>query len=170
VAGRADQRTNAEIAREMLGQQRPGLMLLHAHRPVPSLVEAGAIQLTPSPLTLRDAQQLVEFLGGDEERSEAWWRESMGSPAVLIGRIRGYRRARGLSPTGIPPRSGDAQRIYEAIREAPEQRLPVTDLATRLGMGEHLLLDLCEVLFAEELVEAVDDGVVLALTQDGRVA
>jgi len=170
VAGRADQRVVGQIAREMLGNKRPGLMLLHAHHPTPALVDAGAIQLTPAPLSPSDAKQVVEFLGGDGDQSEAWWRESMGSPAVIIGRIRGYRRSRGLSSAGVPARSRDVQRIYEAIADTPDHRSPVLDLAERLGMGEHLLLDLCEVLFAERLVEAVEDGVVLTLTRDGLVS
>ncbi|MEO0604022.1 MAG: hypothetical protein AAF211_21475, partial [Myxococcota bacterium] len=170
IAGRVSHRGTAQAAHELLTQSRPGLFLLHANRPVPQLVEAGAIQLTPSPLTRSDADQLVDFFGGDERETERWWREAMGSPAALLARIRAYRRARGLAPGSIPDRSTDAQRIYEALREAPHHRSQVTELAQQLGMGEHLLLDHCEVLFAEQLVEAVDDGVALALSEARRAA
>ncbi|MEN0063260.1 MAG: serine/threonine-protein kinase [Myxococcota bacterium] len=168
VAGRASHRVSTQVAQEMLAQQKPGLLLLHADRPVPALVDAGAIQVTPAPLSLRDAQQLVDFLGGDEAQVEVWWREAMGSPAALLGRIRAYRRSRGLTPTGIPELSRDAVRILDTIREAPGQRLAVTSLAEQLNMGEHLLLDHCDVLFAEQLVQAEEDGVVLALASPRR--
>ncbi len=169
VAGRAGHRVTAQAAHELLTQGRPGLVLLHADRPVPALVDVGAIQLTPAPLTLRDAEQLVDFFGGDQEEAEDWWRETMGSPAALLARIRAYRRHRGLTPGAIPGLSRDAQRIFEAIREAPEHRTSVTHLAEQLGMGEHLLLDHCEVLLAERLVEAVDEGIALALAPPRRV-
>lgn len=168
VAGRASHRGCAQLAQELLGQQRPGLLLLHADRPVPSLVEAGAIQVTPGPLALRDAQQLVGFLGGDETQAETWWREAMGSPSVLLGRIRAHRRTRGLTPAGVPELPQEAQRLYEAIRESPDRRATVSDLAERLGMGEHHLLDHCDVLFAEQLVDCLEEGLVLSVRHAGR--
>ena len=41
----------------------------------------------------------------------------------------------------------------------------VVHLATELQMSEHVLLDHCEVLFAEDLVEPADDGAMLAIVQ-----
>ena len=43
--------------------------------------------------------------------------------------------------------------------------IEVPQLAKELGFGEHLLLDHCEVLFAEGLVEAADGGAAIRLVE-----
>ncbi|MCA9495216.1 MAG: serine/threonine-protein kinase PknK, partial [Myxococcales bacterium] len=139
------------------------LLLLHADRPLSGL--HGAIQLTPSPLSVQDAARLARLWGADPDQAESWWRQSMGLPIAIVGRIRAFRRQRGLTQTHHSQLPSESRRILEFLRGQPRMRCDVVHLATELQMSEHVLLDHCEVLFAEDLVEPADDGAMLAIVQ-----
>jgi len=57
--------------------------------------------------------------------------------------------------------AAEALRILEVLRV--EREIGVPELARRLDMGEHALLDHCELLFAEGLVRPAADGHAIAL-------
>ncbi|MFT4623097.1 MAG: putative Ser/Thr protein kinase [Myxococcota bacterium] len=150
------------LAKRMLDDALPGLLLLHADRPLPQLVSSSAIQLTPSPLRDADVERLAIHLDVDPGRAADWRRTSMGLPAAVLGCIRAERRIRHgatLDPDVLPD---DAQRVLAALKQhtAP---VKVVALARALRMPEHTLLDHCEVLLAEQLVVAAEDGLALAL-------
>lgn len=153
------------LAEHVLKESLQCLLLLHADRPVPKLSDAGAIQLTPAPLSPLDAQRLATLAGADEELAEAWWREGMGLPIAVIGRISAWRRQHGLTSDRDPELPSDSRRIYEALRGKPRMQCEISELAAELNLGEHALLDHCEVLFAEDLIEPQQDGFVLAVVR-----
>ncbi len=139
------------------------LLLLHADRPLPGL--QGAIQLTPAPLSPQDAARLARLWNADPDLAETWWRQSMGLPIAIVGRIRAFRRSRGLTQTHSSQLPSEAKRIVDFLRNQPKMRCELTHLAAELQMQEHTLLDHCEVLFAEDLIEPADDGASLAIVQ-----
>ena len=98
----------------------------------------------------------------DVEEAEIWWRQSMGLPIAILARIRAWRRKEGLAPTQHAHLPAESRRILDALRKQP--KMQVTELAAELQLSEHVLLDWCEVLFAEELVEPADDGLSLVLS------
>ena len=151
------------LAERVLREALQCLLLLHADRPVPRLSEAGAIQLTPAPLAPLDVQRLAGLSGADEDLAETWWRESMGLPIAVRGRITAWRRRNGLPVEPSSELPADSRRIYEALRGKPRMQCELSQLASELSLGEHALLDHCEVLFAEELIEPQQDGFVLAV-------
>ena len=152
----------SKAARQLAGlvmkESLPCLLLLHADRPLPALAQAGAILLTPAPLTERDALRLARMFGVESDDVGTWWRQTMGLPAALLGCIRAWRRDEGLTVTSAARLPANSKRVYEALRAKPKMRAPVTALAAELRMGEHTLLDHCEVLFAEQLIEPLEDG------------
>ncbi len=153
---RAQHRGAQKLARVILGEQLPCLLLLHAERPTPALAEAGAILITPSPLSLRDVQALVAISGADPSMAETWWRESLGLPIAVVGRIRAARRKASGAPLNLRLLPSESRKILNVLRSV--KKLPVAKLAEEVGMNAHLLLDHCEVLFAEGLAVADDDG------------
>lgn len=159
-----------QLAEVVLKEGLKCLLLLHADRPVVGLGQSGLIQLTPSPLTPQDVQRLARMWSADVELSDQWWRASMGLPIAVVGRIRAWRRQRGLTQTQHSQLPAESRRIYEALRKKPRMRAEVTELAAELQLGEHQLLDHCEVLFAEDLVEAADDGLALAVVRSRSVS
>jgi hypothetical protein len=142
----------------MLAEKLRGLLLLLADRPVPGLAPPMAIQLTPGPLEMHDVARLVRLYQADSKLAETWWRQSMGLPAGILGRIRAWRRANGLTVQQDGRLPADAQKIYDALDRRRSKPVPLPELAAEVAMTEHQLLDHCEVLFAEDLVAASDDG------------
>lgn len=139
------------------------LLLLLAERPIPALAQRGAIHVTPAPLGQKDVVRLARMWGASAELGERWWQESLGHPVAVLGRIRAWRR----TVTGEPPQDralpAESRRVLELLRT--EQEMDVQHLARALGLGEHALLDLCEVLFAEGLVEPARDGLAVKLAE-----
>jgi hypothetical protein len=108
-------------------------------------------------LTLEDTQVLVRFMEADPSIAEAAWRDSLGLPAAVIGRIHRHLREQGRN---IEPRlTAEARRILEAVQKRGEAFLP--DVAADVGMSEHQVLDHAEVLFAEGLLECARNGAAL---------
>jgi hypothetical protein len=161
-----------QLADTVLKDKLSCLLLLHSDRPVAGLTVAGAIQLTPSPLSSADAVRIARVWSADVDQAETWWRESLGLPIAFLARIRLWRRNTGQTATAgtqhlqLP---AESKRIYEALRLHSKGRCEVSELARELQMGEHMLLDHCEVLFAEELVEPADDGLAIAMVRSKGV-
>ena len=87
----------------------------------------------------------------------------MGLPAAVLGCIRAARRARDGSDPDRSALPEDSRRVLTVL-EQTGGKLEVVALARTLRVPEHTLLDHCEVLFAERLVEPADDGMALALS------
>lgn len=161
---RAQMKGAQQLASLILSEHLPCLLLLHSDRPVPALAEEGAIQLTPAPLSLRDVTSLCRVHGVDPANAERWWREGLGLPIAVMGRIRAdRRRANNLDfdPGELPPES---RQILDALRG--NGSVAVVSLAREVQMNEHTLLDHCEVLFAEGLAEAADGGLSIRATAE----
>jgi hypothetical protein len=156
-----------QTAEAVLRDGTRGLVLLHAERPLPGL--DGAIQLTPSPLSASDTARLARLWGTPSEHAETWWRQSMGLPIAIVARIRAARRHAGLTQTQRIQLPTESKRILDTLRGKPRMRYEVALLAAELSMTEHALLDHCEVLFAEELVEPADEGASIAVVMSRSV-
>jgi len=152
-----------KLAQVVISEKLKCLFLLHADRPIPALAQKGAIQITPSPLSELDANRLARLYGASSDTSENWWRESLGLPAAVLGRIHGWRRRANGTPLDTQDLPADARVIFLALRDAG--RLTVTELAAQVEMEEHSVLDHCEVLFAQGLIEDIDDGVALGVLE-----
>lgn len=158
---RAQHKGAQQLARVILAESLPCLLLLHSDRPVPSLAEHGAILLTPSPLSLKDVQTLVQVSGVDPVSADPWWRESLGLPIAIMGRIRAERRDVNDLPFDPKDLPVESRRILKVLRA--QKTLVVADLARSVSMNEHVLLDHCEVLFAERLAVPAEDGASIRL-------
>lgn len=157
------------LAEHALREQLSALLLLHADRPAPRLEQAGAVQITPAPLTRQEATRLATLMGANADLAEDWWTDSMGLPVALLGRIRAWKRRKGLPTDHDSDLPSESRRILEALMGKPRMQFEVTDLARELGMGEHTLLDHSEVLFAEGLIEPKEDGLLLAVVRSQGV-
>lgn len=150
------------LARSLLDQAIPALLLLHSDRSLPVLTRA--VQMTPPPLTRDDVEKLALALGCPVDRAEQLWQDSLGHPIGVVARCKALLR------DGRPPADRElpalSRKVLQALRAADELAIP--DLATTLGMGEHDLLDQCEVLFAEKLIEAARNGAAIRITAAGR--
>jgi hypothetical protein len=76
----------------------------------------------------------------------------------MLGRIRAWRRQEGLTETSSAQLPSESRKVIAALHARPKLRAPVAALAAELKMTEHLLLDHCEVLFAEQLIQPLQDG------------
>ena len=152
-----------QLAQILIKENLSCLLLLHADRPLPALAQLGAILLTPSPLTEKDALRLARMYLVDSDDVGEWWKETMGLPVALLGRFRAWRRDEGLSEVTTSSLPRNSKAVYEALRRRPKMRAPVASLAAELDMGEHAFLDHCEVLFAEQLIEPMQDGEMIAV-------
>ncbi len=150
-----------DVALEVLRKGHPALIFVRSDRPLPALNAEGALHVTPPLLTRADAVTLIVALGGQGELARAWWRESSGLPAGLIGRFRSWRRRKLREPLDLSPLTAETRRILDTLRDG--EAWPLPDLARALGFGEHQLLDHCAVLFAEDLIEASGDGSALRI-------
>lgn len=162
---KASHRGARQLAEALLRDVHGCLLLLHADRPIPGLTAQGAVQITPAPLNQQEAVKLAEVWAADIHLAEAWWRQSMGLPIALLGRIRAWRRAQGKSQTQHAPLPAESRRIFDALRLRPNLKALVLELAAELQMTEHVLLDHAEVLFAEELIEPAEDGLAVQVVR-----
>lgn len=164
LALRTAQQGALELAKGILDSKMAGLVLLHSDRALPAL--GRALQITPPPLSKEECELLIQALEGEDadlKSVETWWRESLGHPIGVIGRWRGLRTPRTTLEADLP---GGSRRVLQAVRRAID--LPLADLAKILGVGEHEMLDHCEVLFATGLVEPSKGGASIKLTPKGR--
>lgn len=150
-----------KLASHVLKEGLPALILLHSDRPIPGLKSKGGIQLTPAPLSQLEVTRLARVLAADEAHAADWWRESLGLPIGVLGRIRAWRRTHAGDDLSVAHLPGESMRILEALADG--QALAVEALAEKTKQTENQLLDHCEVLFAEELVVPEDSGNALRL-------
>jgi len=153
-----------KLAQVVMSERLRCFFLLHADRPIPALAQKGAIQITPAPLGELDANRLTRLYGAPAERSEAWWRESLGLPAAVLGRIHAWRRRETGAPIDMNDLPPDAKIIFAALKTV--QQLTVSELASQVEMDEHTVLDHCEVLFAQGLITDMGDGASLRIVDE----
>jgi hypothetical protein len=142
----ATQTGAVELCRLMLRSNAPALMLLRSEKPIPSLGNK-VIQLTPPPLAQRDIFLLCKAAGSEPGEADDWL-VCKGQPASVLARL----RPAGTETVHLPAAS---RKILQALAKRPKK---VEDLAFRLKMGQHQLLDYCEVLFNEGRITASPDG------------
>ena len=153
VVLREEQDGAFELVHEVLKSFVPCLILLHAVYPVPSLGQSGAVLVTPAPLDRAESEKLVTHLGADASNSEIWWRESFGFPISILGRVQAWKKLRNLpNDQKIPAQS---QVILATLQCGPANLATLSEL---LEMGQHTLLDHCEVLFASRLIDCTENG------------
>ncbi len=157
-----------KLASVVLRDRLPCLLLLHSDRPLPALTSQGAIELTPAPLSAADIARLARLMGADEDLADTWRLETLGLPAAVLGRIRAWRREELGDEPSLAPLPPESRHILEELRRGRVRTVP--DLARATEHSEHALLDHCEVLFAEGLIEPADDGQAVRLTDAGLAA
>ncbi len=148
-----------KAAQQVLDEGLPALLLLHSERPIPGLDAKGVVQITPTPLDVRDVARLARVWGADASRAEFWCRESLGLPIAVVGRIRSSKRV--LAGTEFDPAvlPVESRKVLEAVTRL--RSVSVVALAEELQLTEVMLLDHCEVLFAEAVLHASEDGATL---------
>jgi predicted Ser/Thr protein kinase len=162
VAAMRNTRNAQKLAALALQDGLRCLLVLHGDRPVPSLAAQGAIQITPTPLAALDVTRLARFHGADEAETHNWWQNSLGLPAVILAHIRAWRREHLGDAFDPDVLSIEARSILELLGT---EVVGVLDLATRAGLTETELLDHCEVLFAEGLIQPEQDGNAIRSTE-----
>ena len=149
------------LAHTIIKEHLPCLLIVLSDRPIPSLTEDQALQISPPPLNLRQVGRLARHLGAAEGDVETWWRRSLGLPGAVIGHIRAFKREQTMQPftdDHLPPSS---RQIFRLLQE--NGPLSVAELASMVGVGRHAVVDHCEVLFAEDLIETREEGSVVLL-------
>jgi len=152
----ASQDGAVEVALEALRSGFGVLILLRSERPIPALADAGALQTTPPLMSVEDAMTLITALGGHAELARKWWRQANGLPAGIIGRFLAWKHHKLREKVDLTHLPEPSRRILQALQEDGE--VPIPELAHRLSLGEHQLLDYCAVLFAQELAEPAQEG------------
>jgi predicted Ser/Thr protein kinase len=150
-----------KAAQQVLDEGLPALILLHSERPIPSLDSKGVVQLTPTPLDVRDVSRLARVWGTDASRAETWCRESLGLPIGVIGRIRAWKRAQTKTAFDASILPAESRKVLDGV--ARHRNITVVNLAQELGFSEPALLDHCEVLFAEGAIRCSEDGATLRI-------
>jgi predicted Ser/Thr protein kinase/energy-coupling factor transporter ATP-binding protein EcfA2 len=140
----------------------PTLLLVCSERPIPELRKAGAVEITPPPMGRLDAIRLAHTWGVRDETAEQWWRESFGHPRSFHGYIRAWLRKHGRQ-IGHEHLNDIERAILKVLEDGETHALP--DVARAMTMGEHRLLDHCEALLAERLIESTHEGASLRLVQ-----
>lgn len=150
-------RRPAELVERILAKRPPGLFLLHTERPLAD-APAGVLQLTPHPLSRRDARHLAAHEGVPDLDIDRLWEGTEGSPAAITARI--------CAAAGGDPEQGFtdiAQQVVHILRSRGD--VPVLGLATALRINPHQLLDHLAPVFALGQIVAVDDGATLHLAE-----
>ncbi len=132
----------------LLAERHPVLAIVRSHRPIPRLADAGARHLAPSPLTPADISRLARCWGIASELAPELYAQTSGTPAAVVRRLAGY--------AGVPARLEPAE--LRVLRELEGTTMPVGDLATRIGLPVHRLLDIVEPLCDQGLLVASADG------------
>lgn len=144
------------LACHVLAERLPCLVLVRADRPLMRVARLGGKHLRLPPLGPEDVGRVLEALELDRRRAEELHRRSQGHPGTLMALLSG-----GAPAEDLP---GDARR---ALAELAGGRAGVFDLAERMGLGEHRLLDVVEPLIDRGLVVASSDGAWLELPARG---
>jgi len=151
-----DRPAAVQLAQHVLEHRRPCLALLRSSRPVPSLAETDARHLTPPPLTADELGHLLTLAGRDPGKAEALHRVSRGLPGAALGQLRRARKPRGLT---------EPQK--RLLAETANRAVGVPDLARRMELSLHGLVDLAEPLLEMGLLVELDEGAALLAVPGG---
>lgn len=135
------------LASRLFARRLPGLVLVRAPRPMASLLALGARHITPSPLGIEEIETMLVHAGHDPAGAPPLLEMSGGRPGTL--------RAL-LDREAMPGDISDRER--QVLLSCGRGPLGVTELARRLDLSEHDLLDLIEPLFDRGLLLESSDG------------
>ena len=138
----------AAMKRLVLGQV-PCLVMFRSESPVPALKPAQAVHITPSPLTPEDVRQLARIYGADPRRAVEWHHLCQGLPRAARRLVKAH--AHGNKKKAIS--RGEFQ-VIDAVRA--NGSVDIDMLAKLTRTKRHTLLDLCESLVAQNLLEFDD--------------
>ncbi|MCK6505392.1 serine/threonine-protein kinase [Myxococcota bacterium] len=142
-----------QLAARLFSRRVPGLILVRAPRPIGALLTLGARHLSPSPLSVEETELLLLHLGHDPATAAELHLVSGGRPGALktlLGR------------QAMPADISDRER--EILLFASRGPVPVVDIARRLDLGEHDLLDLLDPLLDRGLLAESADGATVERT------
>lgn len=139
---------HVELVGRILGDDLPWLVLVRADRPLPSLVALGSRQVEPTRLDREAISVLLEHYQQPPDEAEALLAATEGLPERVRASIQ-----QALHPNRTLSRL--QRRLMDAVATGPV-RLP--DLAARLGVREHELLDLAEPLIDRGQLQELDGG------------
>jgi len=137
----------AQLAARLHALRPPGLVLVRAARPIGPLLALGARHISPPPLSEEEVELLLLHLGHDPTRAPELRRLSAGRPGALLILLHRHE---------LPSDISDRER--QLLLAASRGPIAVTDLATRMSLGEHDLLDLVEPLLDRGLLSESPDG------------
>lgn len=141
------------VAARLFTRRVPGLVLVRAERPLPALINLGARHVAAPALREADIALLVQHQGLDPDDAPELLRLSGGRPGAL--------RAV-LSRRALPGDVSAPER--QLLLETSEGPVSVVELATRLQLSEHDLLDVADPLLDRGLLAESADGVFLERT------
>ncbi len=147
----ADGLATADIGSALDRAADSSLVLVRARSPVRALARRGAVHIRPSLLAESDIAFLLRASGRDPGAAADLWRRSRGAPGAVMAAIRGLD----TTPAGLSPLAAS---LLDLLRAGPTS-LP--SLATRAGVGEHVVLDALDPCFASGAAWASDDGATL---------
>ncbi|MBT3223003.1 MAG: serine/threonine protein kinase, partial [Proteobacteria bacterium] len=70
------------LAHTIMKEHLPCLLIILSDRPIPSLTEDQALQISPPPLNLRQVGRLARHMGAAEGDADSWWRSTLGLPGA----------------------------------------------------------------------------------------
>jgi hypothetical protein len=146
-----------DLARQVLAKKLPRLILLRTDSPVGDLGDAGAVHVSPEPLTIDEVAALALHEGAIVDAREVWGRTG-GLPAAVWAAVAARTgRRRPLGPA--------ADRILGALNV--RKSVVIVDLARSLGWPAHRLLDHAAPLLAAGHVRVSRDGRSLVKLEQG---
>jgi len=146
----AQRKGAATLGVRLLEGDKPGLLMLYAQRPIPVLADAGAVHISPAPLTEAEVECLALWAGLDTGLVPSILRESQGRPLHVMAVLHRLRppevRARKmLQMTPLAQRilailKRDGEASVEAIaRELQVDALIITNQASFLERSKQLI-------------------------------
>ena len=151
LVGGLESQQVAELAREVLQDRLPFLLLLWCRRPMMELGSLGARHISPEPLEVRHVSQLLERHGQGVRRAAIVHRRARGLP----GRV--------ASQLLVPElRAEPLSELESNLLSATTGRdVPLPALASLLELQEHALVDLAEPLVDRGLLQVTENGAAL---------
>lgn len=141
-------RDTMELCSRVLGDGLPALVLVRADGPMPTLGRLGAVHLSPQPLGPDDVLRLGAACGRPGVNAEELVSRTRGLPAALLALLNS-------SLERIP---GLDEQERSLLSLAAERGMRVEELARRMGLGEHALLDVAEPLLERGLLVEEEEG------------
>ena len=141
-------RDSMELCARVLGDGLPALVLVRTDGPMGTLGRLGAVHLSPPPLGVEEVRRLGVACGRVGVNSEDLIARTRGMPGALLALLN--------SPLERIPGLGDQERTLLSL--TADRGMRVDELARRLGIGEHALVDLAEPLLDRGLLLEEEDG------------